>query len=45
MLAKARHCKSIYNSEQVDGILAFHRECEQTLEQIRLEYAQQGEQA
>ena len=45
MLAKARRCKSIYNSEQVDGILAFHRECEQTLEQIRLEYAKQGEHA
>ncbi len=45
MLAKARRCKSIYNSEQVDGILAFHRECEQTLEQIRLEYAKQEEHA
>ncbi len=45
MLAKARRCKSIYNSEQVDGILAFHSECEQTLEQIRLEYAKQGEHA
>ncbi len=45
VLAKARRCKSIYNSEQVDGILAFHRECEQTLEQIRLEYAKQGEHA
>ena len=45
MLAKARRCKSIYNSEQVDGILTFHRECEQALEQIRLEYAKQEEHA
>jgi V/A-type H+-transporting ATPase subunit A len=45
MLAKARRCKSVYNSEQVDSILAFQRECEQTLEQIRLEYAKQGEHA
>jgi V/A-type H+-transporting ATPase subunit A len=45
MLAKARRCKSTFNSDQIDDILAFHKECEQTLEQIRLEYAKQGDDA
>ena len=45
MLAKARRCKSTFNSDQIDAILAFHSECEQALEQIRLEYAKQGDHA
>jgi len=45
MLAKARRSKSTYDSEQIDAILAFRKECEQTLEQIRLEYTKHGEQA
>lgn len=39
LLAKARRCKSMYDSEQVDKILEFHQEAEREFESIRLEYA------
>jgi V/A-type H+-transporting ATPase subunit A len=41
-LAKARRCKSIYNSDQVENIREFAREVEQAFEAIRLEYAKQS---
>jgi len=41
-LAKARRCKSTYNSEQVDGIRALAREIADAFEAIRLEYAKQS---
>jgi V/A-type H+-transporting ATPase subunit A len=42
LLAKARRCKSLYNSDQVESISEFAREVEQTFEGIRLEYAKQA---
>ena len=41
-LAKARRCKSMYNSDQVAEIRAFAQEVEQAFEGIRLEYAKQS---
>ncbi|MCG6940258.1 MAG: V-type ATP synthase subunit A [Thiohalocapsa sp.] len=41
-LAKARRCKSMYNSDQVDSIRAFAEEVDQAFEAIRLEYAKQS---
>jgi V/A-type H+-transporting ATPase subunit A len=43
LLAKARRCKSMYNSDQVEKIAEFREDVEQELENIRLEYAKQGE--
>jgi V/A-type H+-transporting ATPase subunit A len=45
LLAKARRCKSMFNSDQVDNIRAFMEEVNQEFENIRLEYAKQGEHA
>jgi len=45
LLARARRCKSMYNSEQLDKIAAFRKEVEQEFENIRLEYAKQGDHA
>jgi V/A-type H+-transporting ATPase subunit A len=42
LLAKARRCKSLYSSDQVDGIGEFAREVEHAFEAIRLEYAKQS---
>jgi V/A-type H+-transporting ATPase subunit A len=41
-LAKARRCKSQYNSDQVDSIRAFAKEVESAFEAIRVEYAKQS---
>jgi V/A-type H+-transporting ATPase subunit A len=43
LLAKARRCKSMYSSDQVEKIAEFREDVEQELENIRLEYAKQGE--
>ena len=40
-LAKVRRCKSLYSSDQVDGIQAFAKEIQAAFEAIRLEYAKQ----
>ncbi|KAA6184961.1 V-type ATP synthase subunit A [Thiohalocapsa marina] len=40
-LAKARRCKSMYNSDQVGNIRALASEIEKAFEAIRLEYAKQ----
>jgi V/A-type H+-transporting ATPase subunit A len=45
LLARARRCKSMYSSEQLDKIGAFRKEVEQEFENIRLEYAKEGEHA
>jgi V/A-type H+-transporting ATPase subunit A len=42
-LAKARRCKSMYDSEQVESIQDFNKEVEQAFEAIRLQYAKQVE--
>ncbi|MEA3277948.1 MAG: V-type ATP synthase subunit A [Pseudomonadota bacterium] len=44
-LAKARRCKSMYNSDQLDKIAEFRTDVGQEFEKIRLEYAKQGEHA
>jgi len=45
LLARARRCKSMYSSEQLEKIAEFRTEVEHELETIRLEYARQGEHA
>jgi len=45
LLAKARRCKSVYSSDQLEKIAEFREEVEQVFEDIRLEYAKQGEHA
>ncbi|MFO8152154.1 V-type ATP synthase subunit A [Thioalkalivibrio sp.] len=45
LLSRARRVKSLYKSEQLDEIEAFRAETEQALENLRLEYAKQEEQA
>ena len=45
LLAKARRCKSMFSSDQVDNIRTFMQEVNQEFENIRLEYAKQGEHA
>jgi len=45
LLAKARRCKSVYSSDQVEKIAEFREDVEQAFENIRLEYAKQGEDA
>jgi len=42
-LAKARRCKSTYNSEQADGIRDLSREIADAFEGIRLEYVKQSD--
>jgi V/A-type H+-transporting ATPase subunit A len=43
LLARARRCKSMYSSDQLEKIAEFREEVEQVFESIRLEYAKQGE--
>lgn len=45
LLSRARRIKSLFSSEQLDEIAAFRAEAEQSLEDLRLEYAKQEEQA
>jgi len=45
LLAKARRCKSVYNSDQLDKIAALRADVERELEGIRVEYAKQREHA
>jgi V/A-type H+-transporting ATPase subunit A len=45
LMAKARRCKSMYNSDQVEQIVAFRAEAGKEFEKIRLEYAKQGDAA
>ena len=45
LLARARRCKSMYSSDQLDKLAAFRKEVEQEFESVRLEYAKQGEHA
>lgn len=45
LLARARRCKSMYSSEELDKIAELRVDVEQDLENIRLEYAKQGEHA
>jgi V/A-type H+-transporting ATPase subunit A len=45
LLAKARRCKSRYRSEEVENLRAFNEEVLQEFEEIRMEYAKQGEHA
>jgi V/A-type H+/Na+-transporting ATPase subunit A len=44
LLSRTRRIKSLYTSEQLDEIEAFRDEVEQTLENLRQEYANQEEQ-
>ncbi len=44
LLAKARRCKSMYSSDQLEKIAELRADVEQELESIRLEYAKHGEQ-
>jgi V/A-type H+-transporting ATPase subunit A len=45
LMARARRCKSMYNSDQVEKIVELRDEVAQIFEDIRLEYAKQGEHA
>ena len=45
LLSRTRRIKSLYTSEQLAEIKAFRNEVEKTLEELRLEYAKQEEQA
>jgi len=45
LLARARRCKSMYSSEELDKIAELRVDVEQDMENIRLEYAKQGEHA
>lgn len=45
LLARARRCKSMYSSDELDKIAELRADVEQELENIRLEYAKQGEHA
>jgi V/A-type H+-transporting ATPase subunit A len=45
ILAKMRRLKSMYTSEQMDQIEAFRVEVNASMEEIRVEYAKQGERA
>ncbi|MCU0833306.1 MAG: V-type ATP synthase subunit A [Chromatiaceae bacterium] len=45
LLAKTRRCKSMYSSEQLEKIAELRADVEQEFENIRLEYARQGEHA
>ena len=45
LLSRARRIKSLYTSDQLAEIKAFRNEVEKTLEELRLEYAKQEEQA
>ncbi len=45
ILAKMRRIKSMYTSDQMDQIQAFRTEVNSAMEEIRIEYAKQGEPA
>jgi V/A-type H+-transporting ATPase subunit A len=45
LLAKARRCKSMYSSDQIEKIDEFREDVAQVFEEIRLQYAKQGEHA
>jgi len=45
ILAKMRRIKSMYTSDQMDQIQAFRAEVNSAMEEIRIEYAKQGEPA
>jgi V/A-type H+-transporting ATPase subunit A len=45
LLAKVRRCKSMYSSDQLDGIRDLRAEADKELENIHLEYAKQREHA
>jgi V/A-type H+-transporting ATPase subunit A len=45
LLAKVRRCKSMYSSDQLDGIRELRAQADKEFENIRLEYAKQREHA
>jgi len=45
LLAKVRRCKSMFGSDQLDGIRALRAQADKEFENIRLEYAKQREHA
>jgi V/A-type H+-transporting ATPase subunit A len=45
LLAKVRRCKSMFSSDQLDGIRALRAQADKEFENIRLEYAKQREHA
>jgi V/A-type H+-transporting ATPase subunit A len=45
LLARARRCKSMYSSDQLDSIAEFRQEVEKEFENIHLEYAKHREHA